>query len=122
MRRVTAIDWLRLMWTMGTGIGFLASLALLRELLIDVYAVSQSPYAQLDVFRNHVEGDVWTVTLVALSLLAFWLAAVVSYAGQPLLTLPLLILGAASVAAIPFHKHALRRRIFRLLRVQKPGS
>jgi hypothetical protein len=108
-----------LVWTIGMGVSLVLSLAMLRELLIDVYAITQSDRPAIAMFRLYTEGEVWVVVLCTVALAAFFAAAMVSYLGQALLTLPLLLVGGLSVVVIPFYLHLRRLRVFRAVKLRK---
>lgn len=120
---MSATDMVRLTWLVGMGISAIATVWLLAELLVDVYAISINPRTNgMAMFQRYTEGEVWIVSLVLASLTAFFLAALVSYLGLSELTLLLLLVGGGAIAAIPFYLHIRRRRVFRAVKLRRPGG
>jgi len=112
-----SIQVLRAIWTAGFGVGTVAMLLLLRESLIDAWALSQNPRDGIALYWLTTEGEVWDPALLSMSMAAFFLAGVMSYTAQAAVVIPLLIIGGLPLVTLGILKHVRRRRVFTQLRM-----
>jgi hypothetical protein len=118
---VTATEILRLIWTIGTGLGTLVMLVLLREVRQDAWAMAQVRPPGLDVLRMFTLGEVMDQSIRLSSIVLLFLAGVLSYLG-PYFTpvvIGLLCLSAAAQVWLGVVKLNRRRRIFHALILQR---
>lgn len=119
---MTDTELLRLVWTVGLGVGTIVMLGLLADALIDVYAISVSQYAGIDTFRMTVQTDVWDQALLTAAVAGFFLSGVLSYFGRAPLTIGVIVLSAYLLIVLGFVKWFRRRRIFSAIRLRRKAN
>jgi hypothetical protein len=116
---MTLLEVLRLVWTIGTGIGTLIQLYLFREVVIDDRAISQVRPPRADFLRVHTRGEIWDQAILTLAVFVLFLAGVLAYVELGMWAIPLLVASAASLVSLGILKLSRRRRIFRTLRLNR---
>ena len=119
--RNVSVDQLRALWTVGTLFGSVVMLFLTREAIKDEDAVRLVARPGTEVLRLYLRGEVWDHTLLMLTLLALFLAGMLSYLGLSAVVIPLLVLSAGLLVFLGVMKSERRRRMFRSVkRNRKP--
>jgi hypothetical protein len=116
---VTPLEVLRAVWTIGTGLGTLVMLALLREVLIDNWAISQITRPSTSVLRMTTRGEVDDQIIRLVAVASLFLAGLMTYAGQSTVVIALLCISAAAQVALGTVKLQRRRRLLRTLRLNR---
>jgi hypothetical protein len=120
---VAPVDVLRAVWTGGTGLGTLIMIALLREVMIDNWAISQIRRPGTDVLRVVAQGEVWDQTIRLTGVASLFFAGVLSYVpGTGEFVLMLLVLSAAAQVFLATVKMNRRRQLMRTLRLNRKAK
>lgn len=114
---MTLLDALRLVWMVGTGVGTLIMLYLLREVVADVEAIEALDRPGLALARDLSQGEVTDQTIRLFAVGTLFIAGVSSYARLPELTVVLLLVSALAQVALAVVKVTRRRRVFRDIRL-----
>jgi hypothetical protein len=114
---VTATEILRLVWTVGTGIGTLVMVVLLQEVRQDAWAMAQVRRPGLDVLRMFTLGEVTDQSIRLASVMSLFAAGLLTYAGAMFSpeVIGLLCLSATAQVWLGLVKLGRRRKIFRAL-------
>jgi len=116
---VIPLEVVRAVWTVSTGVGTLIMLWLLREALVDNWAISQVHRTNGSALRLITRGEVEDQTVRVFSVFCLFLGGGLSYFMQPALVIALLTLSAFAQVAIGIIKLSRRRRLFDTLRLDR---
>lgn len=116
---VTTLEIVRAVWTVSTGVGTLLMLWLVREALVDNWAVSQQHRSNGGALRLITRGEVEDQAVRTISLLCLFLGGVLSYFMQSTLVIALLVLSAWAQVMIGIIKLHRRRRLFDTLKLTR---
>ena len=116
----TLNDYIRWGWTGLTGLGALFALWNLREVLIDNWALSESPQRGVQVLKIQTHNAVYEHTLIFAVLVSDFLAGASSLIGWTTGALVSLLLSAVILIVLSFTQTQRRRRLFSVLRLRRP--
>lgn len=116
---MTILDLLRWAWTIGTGLGTMVMLYLLREVSIDDQAISQVRPPRADFLRVHTRGEVWDQSVLTAAVAMLFLAGLLALTVDNIWPIPPLLLSAALLVFLGLLKLSRRRRIFATLRLNR---
>jgi hypothetical protein len=126
MSHMRTLDYVRVGWIVGTGIGMTLVAANLREALIDLWALNQSPRHTIEVLQIQARGTVWDqlLKIVAMSsLFGIGLAATTERhrtRGQRyLLSVVLMLLNGGCLVVLSWMQNRRRHLISQALRLRR---
>jgi hypothetical protein len=119
---VTTLEIVRAVWTVSTGVGTLIMLWLLREALVDNWAISQVHRSNGGALRIITRGEVEDQAVRVASVFCLCAAGALSYFMQPTLVIALLVLSAFAQVTLGIIKLHRRRRLFDTLKLTRKAQ
>lgn len=119
MTSLEILTALRLIWTIGTGIGTVVMLVLLREVWIDDQAIHQVRPPRTDFLRIHTRGEVWDQAVLTIKVALLFMAGLLAITVDSFWPIPPIVLSAGLLVLLGLVRIRRRRRIFRTLRLSR---
>lgn len=119
MPTMSTNDSIRWTWTIATGLGVAFASWNLREVLIDNWALSESPQFGVEVLRLQTRSAVWDHALILAALASDFAAGACSLLGLATGALIALLASALLLILLSFSQTQRRRRLFDVLRLRR---